>query len=194
MELVAFSKCYCVDIAVHQIEQDTWIIYSGAYDAKLIHIAYYSWEHYSSVRPLEGAQIPAFKNEVDEKAVDIEKQIMKMTGKQDVEKIRGLMKHHKGNFNAVINQLYENMNNEDSHFEEDAVDLNAQETVEIKSKPNPDNTKETKVKRLSAREKKDLAKKKQKEASKQKKKGSTTKISDPPVIDNVIEKFKIVKI
>jgi OTU domain-containing protein 3 len=119
MEIVAFARLHNVDIAVHQPGSPVYTI-RGGMDGKetnrpLLHVAYHSWEHYSSIRNLNGPltgppdiQVQEKKAEMSQEPTKMELSIMKTTGCNNLERIRDLMSQHQGNPNRVIDVLFEN--------------------------------------------------------------------------------------
>ncbi|KAF7724691.1 hypothetical protein EC973_000799 [Apophysomyces ossiformis] len=127
MELAAFARLKGVDIKVYQpgmiyiitgteeeeSEQDSE-------DKQVLHIAYHSWEHYSSVRNLDGPftgppEVHSMElndeSESDDGIEDSEFSSREKVVREacpDVEprKIRRLLRKHKGNTDKVIDVLY----------------------------------------------------------------------------------------
>jgi len=94
LELVAFARCYNVDIAVHQEGSPMWIINGSMEDdddnnkkevqsssspRKCLHVIYHSYEHYSSVRSLgipietslDTSSIPSKNRNLKKKALKV---------------------------------------------------------------------------------------------------------------------------
>ncbi|CAJ0830839.1 1539_t:CDS:10, partial [Entrophospora sp. SA101] len=67
---------------------------------KTLHIAYHNWEHYSSVRKIDGPHEDLLPN-------SIEKMIMNSTGVNNLIKIRALMEKLDNDQDKVINKLFE---------------------------------------------------------------------------------------
>ncbi|KAL2914756.1 hypothetical protein HK105_205687 [Polyrhizophydium stewartii] len=151
MELVAFARTHAVDIAVHQAGQPIWIV-DGA-DAvdqpaaaqaarqpeprPVLHVAYHSWEHYSSVRNQSGPHsgLPsivmrsggdgggrestagqaagprkhAWDRDPSEPPTSMEIRVMGLTGVDDLPKVRTLFAKFRGDPGRVMDALYEDM-------------------------------------------------------------------------------------
>jgi len=55
--LIAFSRHYHVNITIHQLEQTSWKIMSFDHpNTRVLHVAYFGYEHYSSIRNIGGSQ------------------------------------------------------------------------------------------------------------------------------------------
>ncbi|KAJ2491175.1 2-oxoglutarate dehydrogenase E1 component [Coemansia sp. RSA 2050] len=124
LELVAFARNYRLDIKVYQLGGTVFVI-SGATDPSLsrsmptVHIAYHSYEHYSSVRnlagPHDGLPLPIVDNtnaddddDVDNNGklpTDIEKIIMGSTAVENHPLVRYLLQKHQQNSDRVIELL-----------------------------------------------------------------------------------------
>ncbi|ORY91111.1 hypothetical protein BCR43DRAFT_498523 [Syncephalastrum racemosum] len=139
MELAAFARLKGIDIKVYQPgliyiisgnEGQEEVAYKGDDDGEdmsrpsRIHIAYHSWEHYSSVRALDGPWTgpPEIKedeikgtapedNEEEGSASmarnSKEKIVLESCPGTSLVKIRRLLRKHKGDPDEVINALYE---------------------------------------------------------------------------------------
>ncbi|KAF9356919.1 hypothetical protein BGX26_004551 [Mortierella sp. AD094] len=144
IELVAFARMKRVDIKVYQ---PGYIFVIEGVDVKkegsspgqrpTMHIAYHSWEHYSSIRNIDGPheglpeislrpikQKPLAKLTNQDPPRSIERMIMNVTGVQDLERVRELLEKHHGNTDNVYNELYEQGNGDDREDEHS----NAQDT------------------------------------------------------------------
>ncbi|KAF9972749.1 hypothetical protein BGZ73_004051 [Actinomortierella ambigua] len=131
VELVAFARLKRVDIRVYQ---PGYVFVIEGVDVKkegstpgqrpMLHIA---WEHYSSIRNIDGpfeglpeinprpVEQPALRKlSNDDPPRPIEKTIMKVTGTDDLQRIRDLMEKHKGDVDRVYEEIYEVLNQEDS--------------------------------------------------------------------------------
>ncbi|KAF9138568.1 hypothetical protein BGX30_009006 [Mortierella sp. GBA39] len=139
IELVAFARMKKVDIKVYQ---PGYIYVIEGVDVKkegsspgqrpVMHIAYHSWEHYSSIRnidgPLEG---PPVKQEPLRKLTNrdpprpVERAIMKTTGVDDLALVRELMEKYRGDVDSVYNDIYERQYPEDKEegMEEEGGDV-----------------------------------------------------------------------
>ncbi|KAI8821441.1 uncharacterized protein EV422DRAFT_506110 [Fimicolochytrium jonesii] len=156
MEVVAFARAKSVDVAVHQAGEPVWIVSGESIDKpadathsdmlseagsspssqtaqhrRLLHIAYYSWEHYASVRPAPTGTAPSpesanaalanfqsmhhFQTQSSQAQQQTHQQppnqmeatIISATNVSDLGKIRALMQQLGNNPNAVIAQLQE---------------------------------------------------------------------------------------
>ncbi|KAG0368415.1 hypothetical protein BC939DRAFT_449336 [Gamsiella multidivaricata] len=127
IELVAFARMKRVDIKVYQ---PGYIFVIEGVDVKkegsspgqrpTMHIAYHSWEHYSSIRNIDGPheglpeinprptkQQPLAKLTNKDPPRAIEREIMKISGVNDLELIRELLEKYRGDFDCVYNDLAE---------------------------------------------------------------------------------------
>ncbi|KAJ1918930.1 2-oxoglutarate dehydrogenase E1 component [Mycoemilia scoparia] len=224
LELVAFARCFSVDVKVYQLGTNVFVISGSppnspndmrrAYPP--VHIAYHSWEHYSSIRNCNGpysgppnirASITspsALSNKCANTSTSPpnskEKMVMASTGVTNLSLVRELMVKHYNNPNPVIDELMEMIAQDPSILDQTESEQQQQQQEQEKQQKNVDHTKDnvepsepcTKnntdpsspsvqtpkpnkpkkkepAPRLSAREKKALAKKKQKENAKIKK-------------------------
>ncbi|KAF9920866.1 hypothetical protein FBU30_009188 [Linnemannia zychae] len=127
IELVAFARMKRVDIKVYQ---PGYIYVIEGVDVKkegsspgqrpVMHIAYHSWEHYSSIRNIDGPyegppeinprpikQEPLRKLTSQDPPRSIERAIIKATGVDDLVLIRELMEKYKGDVDSVYNEIYD---------------------------------------------------------------------------------------
>ncbi|KAF9377662.1 hypothetical protein CPB97_010026 [Podila verticillata] len=139
IELVAFARLKKIDIKVYQ---PGYIFVIEGVDVKkegstpgqrpVMHIAYHSWEHYSSIRNIDGPheglpeispkvvpQNPLAKLTKMDPPRPIEKQIMKMTDETDLEFVRELLEKYKGNFDEVVGHIFEKTYKDEHGDEED---------------------------------------------------------------------------
>nr|CAG8570004.1 11052_t:CDS:2 [Entrophospora candida] len=106
MELVAFAQLHNLNIKIYQ--PNTIFVIRGNESKniedsdriKTLHIAYHNWEHYSSVRKIDGPHEDLLPN-------SIEKMIMNSTGVNNLIKIRALMEKLDNDQDKVINKLFE---------------------------------------------------------------------------------------
>ncbi|CAO3703662.1 unnamed protein product [Rhizopus stolonifer] len=117
IELAAFAKLNKLDIKVYQ----PGLIYviegvEKQISEQKLHIAYHDWEHYSSIRNLDGpfTGLPEIKcrpEENDEKAEEEydskEKVVLNACPDASIRRIRRLLRKYKGNPDKVIDVLYE---------------------------------------------------------------------------------------
>ncbi|KAF9117718.1 hypothetical protein BGW39_001858 [Mortierella sp. 14UC] len=126
IELVAFARMKKVDIKVYQ---PGYIYVIEGVDVKkegsslgqrpVMHIAYHSWEHYSSIRNIDGPfegppeinprpvkQDPLRKLTSQDPPRPIERTIMKATETDDLELVRELMEKYRGDVNSVYEEIY----------------------------------------------------------------------------------------
>ncbi|TPX47480.1 hypothetical protein SeMB42_g03304 [Synchytrium endobioticum] len=137
-ELVAFARDFNAEVFVHQANAPVWIIVPDAGDRDgqagriRVHVAYHSWEHYSSVRNMDGpmdgppaivVRQPGATKEPDSDAPgtpaaggghpsSLETMIMKAVGLDDVDRVRTKLKACSGDPNRVIYELYEEIEKE----------------------------------------------------------------------------------
>ncbi|KAG0287206.1 hypothetical protein BGZ96_008857 [Linnemannia gamsii] len=138
IELVAFARMKKVDIKVYQ---PGYIYVIEGVDVKkegsspgqrpVIHIAYHSWEHYSSIRNIDGPfdgppeinprpvkQEPLRKLTSQDPPRSVERAIMKSTGVDDLALVRELMEKYRGDVDSVYNEIYEKQYPEDANAED----------------------------------------------------------------------------
>ncbi|CAO3638976.1 unnamed protein product [Cunninghamella echinulata] len=164
MELVAFAKLKKIDIKVYQPGMiyiisgvDTDENHDDAEDEntdetkRTLHIAYHSWEHYSSIRNIDGpfTGLPEIKEQpIKNNSLDSvnsnndnddddgktpnskEKVILNACPGTEIRKIRRLLRKHKGNTDKVIDAIYESYNKDDKN-----VELLEDEIKEIELEP-----------------------------------------------------------
>ncbi|KAG1055460.1 hypothetical protein G6F43_002580 [Rhizopus delemar] len=156
MELVAFAKLSKVDIKVYQPgfiyvikgTEDEDEEEEGECPRQILHIAYHDWEHYSSVRNLDGpftgppeikittAEQKTEEEEEDDEFDSKEKVVLNACPDISIRRIRRLLKKYKGNPDKVIDALYEENNTEndiESTIEnslENAIESTLENTVE----------------------------------------------------------------
>ncbi|KAG0303166.1 hypothetical protein BGZ98_006949 [Dissophora globulifera] len=127
IELVAFARLKRVDVRVYQ---PGYIFVIEGVDVKkegstpgerpIMHIAYHSWEHYSSIRNIDGPyeglpeinprlvkQMPLAKLSNKDPPRSLERLIMNVSGVQDLELVRVLLQKHHGNVDRVYDDLAE---------------------------------------------------------------------------------------
>ncbi|KAI8924579.1 hypothetical protein BC831DRAFT_389482, partial [Entophlyctis helioformis] len=134
MEVVAAARMARVDIAVHQAGLPVWVVESGTSGEGegggrgTIHIAYHSWEHYSSVRnadgPVDGPpcirivqqqkkeggkEKMAWERDEGEPPSNMETLVMKTTGVTDLGRVRALFAKARGDPGRVMDILYDEM-------------------------------------------------------------------------------------
>jgi OTU domain-containing protein 3 len=115
LELVAFCNEFKINVCVHQAGLDPWVI-SPVESATTLHVAYHSWEHYSSIKKSElygsanfdASELKAKKSErkPDDPVTNMEMMIMNSTSTEDILRIRQLLVKYRGNPNAVIDELF----------------------------------------------------------------------------------------
>ncbi|KAI1309128.1 hypothetical protein EDD11_004139 [Mortierella claussenii] len=157
IELVAFARMKRVDIKVYQ---PGYIFVIEGIDVKkegsspgqrpIMHIAYHSWEHYSSIRNIDGPheglpeinprsikQQPLTKLSDQDPPRPVESTIMKVSGVQDLGLVRELMEKYHGDFDSVINDLversFEQLYDEESNGTKDST--SAKETKQPSEGP-----------------------------------------------------------
>ncbi|CAG8478049.1 4021_t:CDS:10, partial [Funneliformis mosseae] len=166
MELVGFAQLYEVDIKIYQ--PGTIYVIEGSEDnkstkkagtKKTLHIAYHNWEHYSSVRNIQGPHVgdpeiiseslhstndPA--SDTDNPPNSIEKMIMSSTGEKNLTTVRDMMKRLQFNHDEVINEIIERSqensitdNGSNSHeVEKDAYTPEQEENLPMEGSPQMD--------------------------------------------------------
>lgn len=125
LEIVAFSRVYGRHVKVYQpgmayVISPTETEFDGSV-SQMLHIAYHSWEHYSSIRNAEGPHDgePCVKyttcktsttlkrRDPDAPPSDMEKICLASVPGSELFRVRALMQEHKGNINAVVELLLE---------------------------------------------------------------------------------------
>ncbi|KAL1915634.1 uncharacterized protein VTP21DRAFT_6393 [Calcarisporiella thermophila] len=192
MELVAFARLKRVNVRVYQPGY-IYVIEGGCTknaDPE-IHIAYHTWQHYSSIRNIDGphegppqikitvTDIPPLElvQEDTEPANSMEKMIMRSVD-LPLSEVRTLMRKHRYDPDAVINEYYERVEasdeiESDSQAKSEEKNSTQENTMPEKSEEpilemTEPQAKQPKPKRLSARERKEQAKRRQKENRKHK--------------------------
>ena len=165
LEIVAFSKVFDRPVKVYQpgmayvVQPDDQVPSTG----DMIHLAYFSWEHYASIRnrdgPHDGApQIVVKKTDVAREVPtgpsDLETICLASAPGADPPHVRKLLKEFRGNVNFVVDRLLEE---QDDPAEDEPV---KKEEVVVKSVEAP-----AVKKRQTIRDKKAEAKKQQKAAA-----------------------------
>ncbi|CAO3652291.1 unnamed protein product [Mucor hiemalis] len=160
MELAAFAKMREVDIKVYQpgmiyiINGKEGAAAEEEEDVTVLHIAYHSWEHYSSVRNIDGPitgppeikinkvaiendKEPegSDKDEIDENLNSKEKQILRACPSTNIRKIRRLLIKNKGDPNKVIDTLYEDNMEAENGKDNGVVDEAPQILEKLESVP-----------------------------------------------------------
>ncbi|KAG0054997.1 hypothetical protein BGZ83_009872 [Gryganskiella cystojenkinii] len=127
IELVAFARMKRIDVRVYQpgfiyVIEGVDVKKEGSSSGQrpVMHIAYHSWEHYSSIRNIDGPheglpeinprpvqQQPLKKLTDQDPPREIEKLIMRISGVKDLAKVRQVMEKHQGDQNEIYNELAE---------------------------------------------------------------------------------------
>ncbi|KAF9579501.1 hypothetical protein BGW38_004218 [Lunasporangiospora selenospora] len=138
IELVAFARMKKVDIKVYQ---PGYIYVIEGVDVKkdgsspgqrpVMHIAYHTWEHYSSIRNIDGPheglplinpqltkQKPLTKLTSQDPPRSVERMIMNNTGTDDLARVRELMERYHGDVNKVYDELLEGLEEQDGEENE----------------------------------------------------------------------------
>lgn len=182
LEIVAFARAYNRPVKVYQPGM-AYVIQPETKDAKhdsLVHLAYFSWEHYASIRNSKGPHngepcVEPTKTPIDRpKQVDhgqaspLEKICLASVPGSGLERIRELLKHHRGNVNLVVDTLLEEAVHDAYYSEIDTPKIEpiaeAPIRVDTRAIAMPPKTASSSQK-LTARDKKDRAKRQQKEAA-----------------------------
>ncbi|KAI7888709.1 uncharacterized protein EV154DRAFT_425276, partial [Mucor mucedo] len=133
MELAAFAKMQQVNIKVYQPGL-IYIIHGKEEqedDTQVLHIAYHSWEHYSSVRNIDGPytgppdiQIKIAEDNPQEEIelTSQEKIVLNACPDTNLQTIRQFLKKHKGIPDDAINAIYESQLEEAVETHDEASD------------------------------------------------------------------------
>ncbi|KAJ3031749.1 OTU domain-containing protein 3 [Rhizophlyctis rosea] len=126
MELVAFAQPMKVDICVYWGGGCYIVRGNDNPSDRLLHIAYHSWEHYSSVRNEGGPMTGLPDIHISPPATDkpkvkadkrlptsLEKMVMRLTDCDDIVKVRRVLQKVKGNANKAIDSILEEVNGTD---------------------------------------------------------------------------------
>ncbi|KAI7885276.1 cysteine proteinase [Lichtheimia hyalospora FSU 10163] len=156
MELAAFARLNGVDIKVYQ----PGLIYvingtdNEEEERSTLHIAYHSWEHYSSVRNMDGpfSGPPEIKEatgeehqEEQEDAIDSkEKVVMQSCPEVSLRRIRRLLRKHKGDPNKVIDVIFEEQTAQDVGEEQEEKPINQENNDSVTDKLNEPKNEEPK--------------------------------------------------
>ncbi|KAG0200941.1 hypothetical protein BGX28_006116 [Mortierella sp. GBA30] len=176
IELVAFARMKRVDIKVYQ---PGYIFVIEGVDVKkegsspgqrpIMHIAYHSWEHYSSIRNIDGPhegppeinprpmkQAPLAKLTSQDPPRSIERMIMKASGVRDLELVRELLEKYRGDTASVYSDLAEKSSSyhSDAELTDDTVEQNAT-TEENLSDHSPKDNDDQSSKEKEQKERKD---------------------------------------
>jgi len=139
LEIVAFARCYSVNVKIYQREFAYQIscsdVEAESSAARLLHIAYHSWEHYSSVRNVDGphsgmpnvtpkamtAEGQKKQKEALEKGVMIMPWMEKVVtaslpGYVEKEKIRAMLEKCKGDVNLTVSRLLDDIQGEEERI------------------------------------------------------------------------------
>ncbi|TPX30404.1 hypothetical protein SmJEL517_g06032 [Synchytrium microbalum] len=157
-EIVACARDFNAFVMVHQADGPVWIIQPDDTretqgERLRLHIAYHSWEHYSSVRnidgPLDGIPNIVIKvqetpntsssssstNKPDESngpPTSLEIMIMRSVGVDSLERVRAKLKACRGDPNRTINELFEELEKEDLN---EVLEETAAITTDLKASP-----------------------------------------------------------
>ncbi|PVV02829.1 hypothetical protein BB560_002709 [Smittium megazygosporum] len=196
MELVACSGFYNAIIKVYQVDSPVFVISlnekSKKNNSKIVHLGYHDYEHYSSVRNINGPHYGP--PEVVENQTVIEpqnrdnseylllknkkldskiKSILSATGLTNRNIVLELLNKHNENMDSVLEEIYSNDEyfNMDANFSSENNDISHMPMPETSTDKENLETQSSKPKRdkISSSEKKRLAKLRQKQDSKAKK-------------------------
>ncbi|KAJ2461655.1 2-oxoglutarate dehydrogenase E1 component [Coemansia sp. RSA 2424] len=136
LELVAFARNYCVDIKVYQLGGTVFVISGGALveedgaaaaaarrSMPTVHIAYHSYEHYSSPTTITADLTSPDDDDNSAAPTDIEKIVMGSTGVENHSLVRHLLQKHKHHSDSVIELLIQWMADENISTTTDHQDL-----------------------------------------------------------------------
>ncbi|KAI8891986.1 hypothetical protein BC833DRAFT_626265 [Globomyces pollinis-pini] len=154
LELVAASRLFKVKIAVHQLQQDIWIISDSDENENTIHIAYHSWEHYSSIRSKGATRSGIPKVVINQSHIETqleqstdsntisenERIVIQSTHLSDMDlpRIRKLLKRYRQNVNAVVDEILEYPDGKHKPEISTAAPVNEQPEVSTTDEPHND--------------------------------------------------------
>lgn len=191
LEIVAFSRTYRVSVKIYQPDLAYIIRPKEGSDGTLLHIAYHSYEHYSSIRNSAGPHsgdpciqvVPTIVEE--EKSAmspnrapsSLEKICLASVPGADMDTVRRVMLEVRGNVNAAVDMLLEQtyVPDDPEVNEEEPVERITDTVVEThtgnaqKSVEHGPVSPKKEAKRMSTRDRKEKAKQRQKEAARARK-------------------------
>ncbi|KAK7206531.1 hypothetical protein BZA70DRAFT_106530 [Myxozyma melibiosi] len=126
LEIVAFARRFQVDVKIH-LTDFAYVVPSGDVNAKrLLHIAYHQWEHYSSIRNIDGPHsgLPEVKEKIISRADSdklleshtycqpwMEKVVLSsipdLDGPKNMMRVRDAIEKFKGDVNQAVDFLFE---------------------------------------------------------------------------------------
>jgi hypothetical protein len=145
MELVAFSRLFQVSIWIHQEGRPIFQIHpeDGKPAKRALHLAYHSFEHYSSIRMLDGpdAGVPDIRiqvsgvrsddEEMEAEQFDKEEQVVRATGESDLNVVRQTLATCQGNVDEAVEKLIEQRNKTlEAQSEDQEEDHNDEQVIE----------------------------------------------------------------
>ncbi|KAF3936290.1 hypothetical protein ABW19_dt0207516 [Dactylella cylindrospora] len=159
LEIVAFSRCYDVNVKIYQKEFAYQISCSDdpaeVAGKRLLHIAYHSWEHYSSVRNIDGPHSGLPKVEpkaMTEEGKRRQKEILEqgtvilpwmekvveasLPGFVRKEKVREMLEKCKGDVNLAVSRLLDEVEEEEEKQAEKEGNKDAQAEVLVNGNGN----------------------------------------------------------
>jgi hypothetical protein len=211
LELVACCRVFEVGIAVHQAAQDIWFVADGDHSV-VLHIAYHSWEHYSSVRNIDGpfhgppnikmrqnttkSTRKAWERNSSDPPTKMEQKIMNQMdfGLEKLPYIRDLLCKYRGDPTRVLDQLYEEQDSaiqrelEPESVGTSEIPTERAEAADHKEEPpkDSDGWQEVKPKRVTKRQKKDQKRREKMERHRKK--------PDTPAESTLVEQVKMLSI
>jgi hypothetical protein len=121
ISLVAFSRRFRFNIAIHQASQPIWYL-NESEATPTLHLVYHNWEHYSSIRNIEGPHIGAAdvsltlseskkeeKESPKEQWTETERRVFYASRCNDILLIRKYLQELNYDQDAVIEALYTHM-------------------------------------------------------------------------------------
>jgi hypothetical protein len=213
LELVAASRVFKVGIAIHQAAQEIWFISDNPNHDRVIHLAYHSWEHYSSIRSIKSTRngVPSmvlksskptsngkksWERNSSDSPTNMERKILNQMqiGLEKLEYIRELLEKYRGDPTKVLDQLYEEHEQElevrdvkipDSPTNNDLADIDCsvpeEIAISIPKVPEEEPWPVVKPKKISKREKKES--KRREKMSRNKKKMTTESVTEAFIAD-----------
>ncbi|ORY85718.1 hypothetical protein BCR37DRAFT_391478 [Protomyces lactucae-debilis] len=205
LEIVGFANVFKRHVKIYQPDMAYVVSPDETAGGDMLHIAYHSWEHYSSVRNKDGphdgppcikaqaVSIPPLETRpTDAPASDLEKICLASVPGATLERVRQVMDDCKGKVNDAVEILLDEQAQADVNdaLQEHEAEVHSELETQTESLPEIVEKQETKPppKRLSARDRKEQAKKAQKQAALDRKR--LKKTTQPIKTDSAVEGIK----
>lgn len=196
--LIAFSREFNVNITIHQLDQSCWKILCDHFSPRELHIAYFGYEHYSSIRNSDGPHAgpsniqirsspESLKNgsssgsnsskQSNHQGIDwYEQQVIDATGCHDLQLIRSLLDANGYDADAVIGVLMDEKEAYEAEmklFEEAMRNSSINNSIDLEKEnknQKPQNNKEKDKEKAKEQRTRNLSNKERKDLAKKEKK------------------------